>query len=134
MTGNIWRKRFALPVTFSLALALAGATVVRADSHLCGQPSERYVCGEIIVGLLDDADATIEEVVARNGGDPATDIDNRIESIRAYTITVGDGNEPAAIERYRADPAVEYAHLNGAEGDVAPQGLPDTAVSTDHTP
>lgn len=85
---------------------------------ICGPDGDRFVCGEIIVGLADDADAPIETVVERNGGDPATDIVGRAEAIGMYTIVVPHGTEGDEMSRYLTDDAVEYAVPNVAEGGL----------------
>ena len=74
------------------------------------------MCGEIIVGLLDEA-PRIEVIVERNGG-VQEDIVSRMDSIRAYVIRVPPGSEATNVERYRNDPAVEYADVNGTSGGV----------------
>ena len=84
----------------------------------CGPDGDRFACGQIIVGLADDASEPIETVVERNGGDPETDIADRLEEIDAYVIAVPHGTEGDQVSRYRLDAAVEYAELNGAEGEV----------------
>lgn len=86
--------------------------------EVCGPEGDRFACGQIIVGLADDASEPIEMVVERNGGDPDTDIVDRLESINAYIISVPHGTEGDQVSRYRLDAAVEYAELNGAEGEV----------------
>lgn len=113
--------------TAASLLLIITASAANAQRQTCGPEGDRFVCGQIIVGLTDSTDATIEDVVTRNEGNADTDILNRIEGIRAYTIGVPTGEEQAAIERYSGDPAVEYADVNGVEGGVA---LPDTAMVT----
>lgn len=85
---------------------------------ICGPDGDRFACGQIIVGLPDDTSESIEMVVERNGGDPETDVVDRLESIGAYVIAVPHGTEGDQVSRYLLDGAVEYAELNGAEGEV----------------
>ena len=85
---------------------------------ICGPDGDRFVCGQVIVGLADDASDPIETVVERNGGDPETDIVDRLESIGAYVVDVPHGTEGDQVGRYLVDGAVEYAELNSAEGEV----------------
>jgi hypothetical protein len=86
--------------------------------EICGPDGNRFRCGQIIVGLVDGAGEPIETIVERNGGNPATDIIDRLDEISAYVIDVPNGTEGDAISRYLMDEAVEYAELNGAEGEV----------------
>jgi hypothetical protein len=84
---------------------------------ICGPDGDRFACGQVIVGLTDDADP-IETFLRRNGGADA-DILDRLDGIRAYVIAVPAGTEGDVISRYLLDAAVEYAQLNEAEGGVA---------------
>jgi len=86
---------------------------------ICGPDGDRFWCGQIIVGLADGATESIETVVERNGGDPTTDIIDRLDEVGAYVIAVPHGTEGDQVSRYRMDEAVDYADLNGAEGEVA---------------
>lgn len=63
------------------------------------------------------ADGT--SVVERNGGDPEMDIVDRLVEIDAYVVAVPPGTEGDEVSRYLMDEAVDYAELNGAEGEVA---------------
>ena len=83
----------------------------------CGPDGDQFVCGQVIVGLADDAES-IEGIVERNGGE-AADILDRLDEIRAYVVRVPHGTEGDVIVRYRLDDAVEYAELNQVEGGVA---------------
>lgn len=86
---------------------------------ICGPDGDRFWCGQIIVGLADGADEPIETVVESNGGDPATDIIDRLDEISAYVIVVPNGTEGDEVSRYRLDGSVRYAELASAEGEVA---------------
>lgn len=88
--------------------------------EVCGPEGDRFVCGEIIVGLRDGAGISMDEVVARNshGGSPSRIVE-RLEGINAFVLAVPHGTEGGEIGRYLTDEAVEYAVLNGAEGGVA---------------
>jgi hypothetical protein len=86
---------------------------------ICGPAGDRFVCGQIIVGLADGAAVPIETVVERSGGDPATDIIESLDEVGAYMIAVPHGTEGDQVSRYRMNEAVDYAELNGAEGEVA---------------
>jgi len=87
--------------------------------QVCGPEGDRFVCGQIIVGLTDVTSDSIETVVERNGGDPATDIIERLDDIGAFVIAVPHGSEGDEVSRYLTDDAVEYGELNSAEGEVA---------------
>jgi hypothetical protein len=86
--------------------------------EICGPEGDRFWCGQIVVGLDEAADVPIETVVERNGGDPATDIVERLPEIGAYVITVPHGTEGNEVSRYLTDGAVEYSELNSAEGEA----------------
>lgn len=90
----------------------------RIDSRSSPADGDQFLCGQIIVGLAADASEPIETVVERNGGDPETDIVGRLESINAYVISVPHGTEGDQVSRYLLDGTVEYAELDGAEGEV----------------
>jgi hypothetical protein len=120
--GDYDENRFVLDgMMASLALFEPG--------DICGPDGDRFACGQIIVGLHDEAEASIEEVVERNshGGSP-TRISERLDEIRAYVLTVAHGTEGQEISGYLLDEAVEYAELNHAEGEVAVG--PDNPVRT----
>lgn len=86
--------------------------------EICGPDGDRFWCGQIIVGLVGGAGEPIENVLERNGGDPDTDIVDRLVEIDAYVVAVASGTEGDQISRYRLDASVRYAELNGAEGEV----------------
>jgi hypothetical protein len=139
----LFERGGTIPVALVVGLALALLSVTPSGvsaSHAgqCGPTAdgEFYACGEIVVDLKPDADATIEEVVARQGGNPETDIlplppqvpENR------YAVAVEVGGEADAVAAYQQDPAVAAAMLNilqGAAGGASPtpQPLPDSAVA-----
>lgn len=122
-----WSTVFLLMVTVP--------AVVRAEVEVCGRgstelapPAYGWVCGQIIVGLRLDSAATIEEVVARQGGD-ADDVLERLTDIDAYVIAVESGAEPDAVATYGRDPDVRYAELNLVGGELAGPSLPDTTMA-----
>jgi len=109
--------------------------VARAEIEVCGRgspeldpPAYGWVCGQIIVGLRLDSAATIEDVVARQGGD-ADDVLDRLTDIDAYVIAVESGAEPDAVATYARDPDVRHAELNLVGGELAGPNLPDTAMA-----
>jgi hypothetical protein len=124
------RLAAALGLAFSLVLAAGMGASARAQQALCGPADDQYVCGQIIVGLNPDVQAIIEDVVARHGGDPATDILEELEGLDAYVIAVPEGEEQAYAASYADDPDVEYAELNR----VAETQVPDTAAAGLATP
>jgi len=75
-----------------------------------------------------DSAATIEDVVARQGGD-ADDVLDRLTDIDAYVIAVESGAEPDAVATYARDPDVRHAELNLVGGELAGPNLPDTAMA-----
>lgn len=120
----------------ALLLLVTVPAVARAEIEVCGRgspdlepPAYGWVCGQIIVGLRPGSGATIEDVVARQGGN-ADDVLDRLADIDAYVIAVESGTEPGAAATYARDPDVRYAELNLVGGEVGGPNLPDTAMAT----
>ena len=81
---------------------------------ICGPDGDRFACGQIIVGLADGTGEPIETVVERNGGEPTTDIVERLDETGAYVVSVPHGAEGDEVSRYLLDESVGYAELNRA--------------------
>lgn len=102
------RIGLASRVIFVAAVAaLVGFVVAQgfADKDVTPVSSSEFVTGEIIVGFY-DADSA-EAVVAHHG-------DSILKGVipGAFLVAVKPGTEGAKTKEYRADPRVEYAHLN----------------------
>lgn len=114
-------------------LALATPAAAQDPDHnlqRCGTEEEPYVCGQIGIELV-DGDVVVEEVIARNGGDPGTDILRACATLYCWLISVEVGTEEVAIARYASDPDVESASLREWDESYA---MPDTAVPQPHGP
>lgn len=116
-------------------LLLAAPAATHGEIAVCGRgspdlepPAYGWACGQIIIGLRPDSEATIEDVLARHGGD-ADDVLDRLSDIDAYVIAVESGAEPDAVATYAQDPDVRYAQLNLVGGELAGPNLPDTAAA-----
>jgi hypothetical protein len=129
MTGPLDRLRASL----LLAALLSSAPTLVAASHnlqhpgLCGQP-DPYMCGEILVILEPSASTTIGEIIARNGGTPATDLLYEFQAVldlldpdgmpddlsaaTVYGVAVPVGTEVVASQRFADDPDVYAAAVN----------------------
>lgn len=114
------------------AIAVTSPRVIHAEhdprhGEICDEGSaetpDGYFCGEIVVKLFDDSDATIEEVVARNGGDDG-DIIRRTENLNIFTIAVPVDSEREMRDQYEEDPAVERTQFN-----LVGSTVPDTAAA-----
>lgn len=123
--------RLIPPLAIAAAFLMAGGASPVFGQHAgeCETDGgDFYGCGEIVVELQADTNDTIEDVVARQGGDPDSDILDVPEDSGVHLIAVEVGTEADAVAAYEADDAVESADLNflaGSAGDV-----PDTAVAS----
>lgn len=120
-------------------------TIAQETEVLCGPDGGGYYrCGAILVILTEDTADTIEDVIERMGGDPATGILQEFTAVRdlldpdgvvedtsaatVYQIAVPVGQEHAMADAYRADPAVYGSAVDRETiGSTTP---PNTALPT----
>jgi hypothetical protein len=113
----IARYLFPLVVIAFVVLSSPSSTIA---SHGCTDGTREFVCGQVVVTLIPDADE-IEVIIERNGGS-AADLDHTYRSAGGatgddtfYVINVPVGQEVAAEQEYGDDPDVFLATVNQEE-------------------
>jgi hypothetical protein len=137
--------RLVIAMMVVLAALSAPSLTAAQDPEVCGPDGVGYYrCGAILVILTEDTADTIEDVIERMGGDPATGILQEFTAVRdlldsdgvvedtsaanVYQIAVPVGQEHAMADAYRADPAVYGAAVDRETiGGTTP---PNTALPT----
>lgn len=134
----------------AIVVALAATSATAADvaeardsDTLCGPAGNEYRCGSILVILEEAATDSIEAVIERMGGDPATDVLDQFRAVRdlldpdgvaddmsealVYSIAVPVDDEEAMATAYAADPAVYAAAVD--RETIGQLAVPDTAIN-----
>ena len=90
-------------------VAVTALIVVTITAPSSAQSRRLFLPGEIIVKFRPGADAKTKADAHRNGRGTQT---AEIQRTRVQRVRVAEGDEAAAIARYRRDPNVEYAERN----------------------
>lgn len=131
-------KRLLTILAASMAvLVLAAPVAAQERGEACEDPEADptgFICGHITVTLMDDADATIEEVIERVA--PEAEVSSEPQpGGNTYLLDVPVGDEWDLVLAFRADEAVDVAHLVqiGVLTDPTPAAspMPNTATSTE---